>query len=144
MKLRASIKEAVHYCSFPSLQNEADFFPSQCQNCLAVWQNLDALLPTKRWTLLRLEAHHDNWKVFVTHEPENRAVRNYSVSLSLNRRAWDGLCPHGWSPPASKQDGSMRTNYWEWSWASAKPRTMQGCCWVLLAPLGHKVTYREV
>lgn len=73
MRLRASIKEAVHYCSFPSSQSEADFFPSQCQNFLAVWQNLDALLLTKRWLLLRLEAHHNNWKVFVvTHEPEKQ------------------------------------------------------------------------
>lgn len=97
MRLRARIKEAVHYCSFPSSQSEVHFFTSQSQFFLAVWQNLDALFPTKRWMLLRLEAHHDNWKVFVvTHEPENRPVRNYSAALSLNMRAWDDLCSHGW------------------------------------------------
>lgn len=134
MRLRASIKEAVHYCSFPSSQSEADFFPSKCQNVLGVWQNLDALLPTERWMFLRLEAHHDNWKVFVvTREPENRAARNYSAAFH-----WTGghgmVCAHMDESPASKEDASIQTNYWEWSWTSAKPEPCKGaagsCCFL--------------
>lgn len=128
MRLIASIKEAVYYCNFPSSQSEADFFPSQCQDFLAVWQKLDALLLTKRWMLLRLEAHHDNWKVFVvTHEPEKD-----QPGIILQLCHWTGghgmACAHmDEFPPASEQDVSIQTNYWEWSWTSAKPRTMQGC-----------------
>lgn len=50
------------------------------------------------------------------------------------------VCAHMDESPASKEDASIQTNYWEWSWTSAKPRTMQRCCWELLLPLGQKVT----